>query len=435
MQTLFLTEGEIAAWLRLTTTPGISRTLARQLLAALGIPQNIFEAPYSALCTIAGHEVAAVLQQGPPPEFAQRIAATLAWQKQAECHLVTLADPAYPPMLLDTADPPTLLYVRGRLQLLHTPALAIVGSRHASAQGLANARAFAATCASAGLTIVSGMALGIDGAAHEGALAAGGGTVAVVGTGVNRVYPARHGALAQRLAQHGALISEWPLDTPPRPGHFPQRNRLIAGLARGVLVVEAAAQSGSLITARLANEMGRDVFAIPGSIHSALTKGCHYLIKEGAKLVESAEEVLEDLGRPAGPPIACTETAPRDKPLKARKLGLGFASDNGIDKDRLPPSARPHATQRLKAPAAKLPLDADALAVLRALGHDAAAPDLLAERTGLSAARLQAALLNLEMTERIALMPCGRIAPHFGHDAQTSAQLDIDIGRNPIEPR
>jgi len=406
MRTLTLSEIEVAAWLRLTTTPGISRALARSLLAALGVPQNIFAASHSVLSAIAGRAAASAVQQAPPPELAARVAATVAWLAQADCHLVTLADPAYPPMLLNSADPPILLYVRGRLRLLHTPALAMVGSRHASAQGLANAHNFAAALAHAGLTIVSGMALGIDGAAHQGALAAGGTTVAVVGTGVNRVYPSRHGALAQQLAQRGALISEWPLDAPPLPGHFPQRNRLIAGLARAVLVVEAAAQSGSLITARLANEMGRDVYAIPGSIHATLTKGCHHLIKEGAKLVESVEDVLQELGWTAEPSCAPTEPNP-----------------GGLQAAAAPDS---------------LPLDADAKRVLGALGHDAAAPDLLAERTGLSAGRLQAALLALELAGRIALLPCGRIAPHFSRDSlaqfHPGVHLDSGAGQNPIEP-
>jgi len=384
MHTLPLTEAEIAAWLRLTTTPGISRTAARKLLAAFACPQTIFDMPHAALCAVAGREAATAIQCTRSPEEAERCEATLNWLTQADCHLLTLADPAYPPMLLDTCDPPLLLYVRGRVQLLHTPSLAIVGSRQASAQGLSNARTFAANLGTAGLTIVSGMALGIDGAAHEGALSVGGATVAVVGTGVNRIYPARHAALAQQLAQHGALISEWPLDTPARPSHFPQRNRLIAGLVRGVLVVEAAAQSGSLITARLANEMGRDVYAIPGSIHATLTKGCHYLIKDGAKLVESATDVLEDFGWPARP--TSQPTAP-----------VQPASDN---------------TQAL---------DADTRAVLQALGHDAAAPDLLCERTGLNPAQLQAALLKLEMSGRIALLPCGRIAPHYGDEGETLA--------------
>jgi DNA processing protein len=397
MHTQTLTDAEIAAWLRLTTTPGISRAAARRLLAALGLPQTIFSAPQAALCAAIGRDAAAAVQHAASPEAAQRMAATLAWLAQAECHLVTLADPVYPPTLFDTPDPPLLLYVRGNLSLLHAPALAIVGSRQASMQGMSNARAFAAALANAGLAIVSGMALGIDGAAHEGALAVGGATVAVVGTGVNRVYPMRHRALAQQLARHGAIISEWPLDTPARSTHFPQRNRLIAGLARGVLVVEAAARSGSLITARLANEMGRDVYAIPGSIHATLSKGCHALIKEGAKLVESVADILEDLGWQAH-----LSTLPAN--------AMAF-----------------HAQKQYGSP----PLDADARALLQALGHDEAAPDLLSERTGLSAARLQSALHKLEMAGHITVLPCGRIARHFGnegHGKHTGSHVDIGVG-------
>jgi DNA processing protein len=406
MRTLTLNHIEVAAWLRLTTTPGISRALARGLLAALGAPQNIFAAPRSALSAIVGSTAAGIVLQAPPPELAARVAATVAWLAQTNCHLVTLADPAYPPMLLNSSDPPILLYVRGRLRLLHTTALAMVGSRQASPQGLANAHRFAAALAHAGLTIVSGMALGIDGAAHQGALSTGGATVAVLGTGVNRVYPSRHAALAQQLAEHGALISEWPLDAPPLPAHFPQRNRLIAGLARAVLVVEAAAQSGSLITARLANEMGRDVYAVPGSIHATLTKGCHHLIKEGAKLVESVHDVLQELDWSAEPVRAPS------------KPNVGSLQPVAPLRDALPLNADANGDAGAGAGGnSDSNTNADTDAVLLALGHDAAAPDLLAERTGLSVGRLQAALLTLELAGRIALLPCGRIASHFGRGA------------------
>jgi len=278
--------------------------------------------------------------------------------------------------------------------------IAIVGSRHASPQGLATARAFASELGAAGLTIISGLALGIDAAAHEGALDTSAGTVAVVGTGADLVYPARHHALAQQLALHGTLLSEWPLGTPARKAHFPQRNRLIAGLARGVFVVEAAARSGSLITARLANEMGQDVYAMPGSIHSALTKGCHRLIKDGAKLVESVADILEELGWPAP---ACATVAHTDSTGKpsSRRSSLSHSS---------PPPAGTAAVRT----AAPTVFSSDALAALSALGHDRAAPDLLAKRTGLSASRLQAALLELELGGAIAPLPCGRVEPFAG---------------------
>jgi DNA processing protein len=216
---------------------------------------------------------------------------------QPDNHLITCLDAAYPEILRDLSGSPAWLYVKGDPAWLSRPMLAIVGSRHASPQGLRDAEAFAQALSEAGLTVVSGLALGIDTAAHLGALSGLASSVAVVGTGLDRVYPARNKALAHRLAAEGAIVSEFPVGTPPKSGHFPRRNRIISGLSLGVLVIEAALDSGSLITARLASEQGREVFALPGSIHSTLAKGCHRLIKQGAKLVESASDVLEELGR------------------------------------------------------------------------------------------------------------------------------------------
>ncbi len=273
--------------------------------------------------------------------------------------MIALGDAAYPHALLESPDPPLLLYAIGRLELLHAPALAIVGSRHASVQGRQNASAFAAHLGGAGFTIVSGLALGIDGAAHEGALGSAGSTIAVVATGLDQVYPRRHLALAGRIAAEGLLLSEHPLGTPPLRENFPQRNRIIAGLTRGTLVVEATLQSGSLITARLAVEAGREVFAIPGSIHSPQAKGCHALIKQGAKLVETAQDVLEELGVATAPaPASATE----------------------------PVLERPD------------PL-------LDAMGHDPIVLDELIARTGWSAAELAAKLLDLELAGRIERLP------------------------------
>ena len=218
------------------------------------------------------------------------------WIDQPGNDLLTLADARYPAALLQIADPPLLLYVRGRVELLSHPALAIVGSRSATPAGTRDALAFAETLSNAGLTIVSGLALGIDTAAHRGGLAGASSSIGVVGTGLDRVYPARNRHLAHQLAEDGVLVSEFPLGTPPFPSNFPRRNRVISGLCRGCLVVEAALRSGSLITARQSLEQGREVFAMPGSIHSSLSKGCHWLIKQGAKLVETAQDVLEELG-------------------------------------------------------------------------------------------------------------------------------------------
>ncbi|MCX8092384.1 MAG: DNA-processing protein DprA [Verrucomicrobiae bacterium] len=290
------------------------------------------------------------------------IEAALAWAAQPGNHILTLADAGYPQALLTAADPPVLLYAKGRIELLNRPACAIVGSRNATKQGEANATAFAAALAQAGLTIVSGLAAGIDAAAHRGALDEAASTIAVIGTGCDRIYPARNAELARAIAEKGVILSEFPLGTPPLPANFPRRNRLIAGLARGCLVVEAAKQSGSLITARLAAEAGREVFAIPGSIHSPQSKGCHALIKQGAKLVDSAQDILEE--------------------LRWEKV---------VDPAALPPVK-----------------EAETDPLLVALGGDPCDLDTLAERTGLAADALLASLLALEMAGRVAQLPGGR---------------------------
>lgn len=352
----------LAAWLRLTLTPGIGGETQRKLLAAFGLPDAIFAAGLSAVRTIIGHRAERLFET--PPETA--IAQALAWADKAHHHIVTLADPAYPPSLLQIADPPSVLYLRGNPELLRGPALAMVGSRNATPQGAQTAELFAKTLAGHGLTIVSGLALGIDAAAHRGALAAGGNTVAVIGTGADRLYPARNHDLALAIAAHGAIVSEFPLGTPAIAGNFPRRNRIISGLSQGVLVVEAAPESGSLITARLAGEQGREVFAIPGSIHSPVARGCHQLIKQGAKLVETAQDVLEELGAAPAEPPSC--------------------SDDEVN--------------------APSPL-------LAALGHDPCSLDDLVARSGLSAETLLSELLALELG--------GQVAPLAGNRYQRLA--------------
>ena len=271
---------------------GAGPLAVRTLLARFGSPEAATEASRASLSAEVGTGLADAIVVGPP---AATLAAHLEWLQQPNHHLVTLADAAYPPALLETADPPAVLFVLGRLDLLRQQSLAIVGSRSASRRGAEDAQGFARALSDAGLVIVSGLALGIDAAAHRGALEGTASTIAVVGTGLDRVYPARNRDLAYQIGSQGALVSEFPLGTPPLPGNFPRRNRIISGLARGCLVVEAALESGSLITARFALEQGRDVFAVPGSIHSPQSKGCHWLIKQGAKLVESAQDVLEEL--------------------------------------------------------------------------------------------------------------------------------------------
>ena len=288
---------DLESWVRLSLIPGLGDGVVRRLLVAFGGPQQILSATSAELAEFAGGGVAAAIRKSGTDEG--RLAAVADWLQDDANHIVTLADTTYPKSWLQIPDPPPLVYVKGRAELLGHDALAIVGSRNATPQGVANAEAFARTLSDAGLTIISGLALGIDAAAHRGGLAGTASSIAVVGTGLDVVYPARNRDLARQLAAQGALVSEFQLGTPAHGANFPRRNRLISGLARGCLVVEAAQQSGSLITARLANEQGKEVFAVPGSIHSPLSKGCHRLIKQGAKLVETAQDVLEELGLPA----------------------------------------------------------------------------------------------------------------------------------------
>lgn len=356
---------ELAAWLRLVLTPGLGNVGARRLLTAFGLPHTLFDAGPAAWRAQAGEAVAAALAK-PATELETLLIATEAWLATApDHHVFTLGDAVYPPALLQMADPPLLLFAQGDLTRLASPALALVGSRAATAQGLDNARAFGAHLSQRGLTIVSGLALGIDGAAHEGGLQGPGGTIAVIGTGPDIVYPRRHTALAARIRAGGGLIlSEYLPGTPPLAPNFPKRNRLIAGLGLGTLVVEAAPQSGSLITARLAADMGREVFAIPGSIHSPQSRGCHALIKQGAKLVETGDDVWQEL------------------------------------QHLLP------ATAAAAAPAPSAPTSrADPL--LAALGHDPLDLDALVARTGWPAHELTARLLELELQGQVARLPGG----------------------------
>ena len=364
-----LSDTELGAWLHLLHSPGVGREAARRLLTRFGSPQAAIDAPIAELgfCVDAPTALSLALA---PAGHAQRLAATLAWRiAAAGRRLMVLGDADYPGALLNTADPPLLLFLQGHAGLLAEPGLAIVGSRQPSAQGRDNAHRFARDLAAQGWTIVSGLAAGIDAAAHEGALVAGGGTIAVVGTGINLVYPPRHRALAQRISEQGLLVSELPLGAPPLAAHFPQRNRIIAGLTRGTLVVEAALRSGSLITARLAAESGREVMAIPGSILAPQSAGCHALIRQGAALVQSPEQVNEELGPP------------------------GPASTS-------PPALAGDAAQATSPPAGDDP-------VLRALGHDPISLDALIDRCGWSAAALSARLLDLELDGQIARLPGG----------------------------
>lgn len=362
------------AWLRLALVPGVGNTSLIRLLTAFGSPEAVLSCGRTPL---AGHLTAAqcdALLAG--PDVAQ-LDAALTWLEQPGNSLMTLADTDYPKTLLEIADPPAMLYCKGQRSLLSQPALGIVGSRNATPQGVRDAEAFAHALSDAGLTIVSGLALGIDAAAHRGGLAGAGSSVAVIGTGLDRIYPARNKSLAHQLVETGLIVSEFSLGTPPLPGHFPRRNRLISGLTRGVLVVEAAPDSGSLITARVAAEQGREVFAIPGSIHSPLARGCHALIKQGAKLVESAADILDELAwqQRLDPPV----------------LGLD----------------RPQGERQAADASSVLP-EALADPVLHALDGAPTTLDRLAQRTGLTLDALSAKLLMLELDGHIASLPGGR---------------------------
>lgn len=353
----------LSGWLRLTLTPGLGPASQRQLLAAFGLPEVIYSATPGALAAVVGDATSRLLLEH---DATEAVDTALAWLAEPGNAVLTLGDAAYPAALLEIPDPPVLLYVKGDAGLLSRPSIAVVGARNATPQGEANAEAFSAALSSTGLGIVSGLALGIDAAAHRGGLAGDGRTVAVIGTGADRIYPARNAALARRIAEAGAIVSELPLGSGPLAHHFPRRNRLIAGLSRGVLVVEAAVKSGSLITARLAGDCGREVFAIPGSIHSPLSRGCHRLIRDGAKLVESANDILEEL--------------------------------------RLP--AREVAPQRASSPVEG---GGDEGCVLTALGHDPVDIETLVHRTSLTPEALYAILLTLELDGRVSRLPGGRL--------------------------
>lgn len=398
--------GELAAWLRLTLTAGVGNRSARKLLGAFGLPEAIFAQPLSALRQLVSQAQASALRT-PPAELDALLCSTWDWLQQGGedgiCRCVAvLGDPAYPQALLSLDDPPLMLYLLGNgkfginppVALTNRPgtaidliatcdlidpslSLAVVGSRNPTPQGATNARQFAKAMTHAGLTVVSGLALGIDAAAHEGALdgaassSSGAVTVAVVGTGLDRVYPKAHRDLAHRIARRGLLVSEYPLGTPPLTANFPKRNRLIAGLANGTLVVEAALKSGSLITARLTVEQGKEVFAIPGSIHATQSRGCHALIKQGAKLVESAQDILEELHWPMTSPVATTTVAATDG--NERATGQ-FDANSGL---------------------------------LTALGFDPVGLDALQARCGLDIAALQAELMQLELDGAVARLPGG----------------------------
>jgi DNA processing protein len=388
-------------------TPGVGNQHARKLLTAFGLPQAIFAQPQLALKQVVSAAIAQALQVI-PEHFEAQLKTTWDWLEAGKVDPVTgqnnrvfltLADARYPNSLLNIEDPPLVLYLQGHVDLIwqldhkdnlphgdvkgsspykHAKdGIAMVGSRNPTPQGLATAHAFAQSFTQAGLVVVSGLALGIDGAAHEGALEGRQSsddacTIAVIGTGLDRVYPSKHLDLAHRIVQHGLMVSEFPLGTPPLPANFPKRNRIISALSLGTLVVEAAVKSGSLITARLANEQGKEVFAIPGSIHSTQSRGCHALLKQGAKLVESAQDVLEELRLQLTPPLV-----PPSKLLQTSNAE-STAIENAEPDD-----------------------------LVKSLGYDPVSLDALVARTGWDAATLQVRLMELELDGQVARLPGG----------------------------
>jgi DNA processing protein len=391
---------ELGAWLRLATTSGVGNLAARKLLAAFGLPAQIFAQTEAMLGQWVTPRQAKALRT-PPAGWAETLEKTWQWLQSADAptgvvrDIITLGDPRFPQRMLDTEDPPLMLYVMGPAALVaglpfnEGRCLAMVGSRNPTAQGADNAFQFAKALRATGLTIVSGLALGVDAAAHEGALADATGdlaadeaaTIAVVGTGLDRVYPSKHLALAHKIARHGLLVSEYPLGTPPLAANFPKRNRIISGLSQGTLVVEAALASGSLITARMASEQGREVFAIPGSIHAPQSRGCHALIKQGAKLVESAQDVLEECRWSAPPRLTAmtADTTPTTLAVDTTGARLEAEADTPALPDETP--------------------------LLRAMGYDPVGLDALVSRTGMDTASLQVQLLELELDGVIARLP------------------------------
>jgi len=359
-------------WLRMHEIQGLDRQTTYQLLKAFGSAEAIFAASHANLRKVVSDDIA---NQIKAETVSDQIKITLEWLAEPNNHLITLADEDYPRLLLETPDPPPILFAKGQLSCLQQPSIAIVGSRNPTAQGEKNAHDFAMLLAEFGFTIVSGLAIGIDAAAHRGALASNGKTIAVVGTGLDIVYPAKHRELAHEIIKQGLLISEFSLGTPSLPQNFVQRNRVISGLSMGCLVVEASLQSGSLITAKFATEQDRDVFAIPGSIHSPQSKGCHQLIKQGAKLVDAVQDIVHELKSEHFVSLAAI-------PLKK----------NFIPAKNTSPEEIPHADK----------------ALLDLMSFEPVTVEYLLQHSGLTSDTLSSILISLELDNKIASMPGGR---------------------------
>ncbi|QIK39097.1 DNA-protecting protein DprA [Caldichromatium japonicum] len=360
-------DSPLADWVRLSLVPGIGCRTYRKLIETFGSPSAVLSASQAQLGQAGLKPATIAALRAPDPAL---ISAILAWANQPDAHLVTLADARYPTLLAQIHDPPQILYVRGQVELLCDPQIAIVGSRNPTPAGVEITQFFARRLAEFGLVVTSGLAIGIDGAAHEGALERGE-TIAVLGTGPDRVYPARHRDLARRILKQGALVSEFPPGCGALAKHFPRRNRLISGMSLGVLVTEAALQSGSLITARLALEQGRKVFAIPGSIRNPMARGCHALIREGAELVEDPAELIAEL-------------APGLRAALKREIG-------DVPPPQMASGLSPEQSQ-----------------LLVAMGHDPVTLDDLTRRTGLPVEQINAALLLMELAGHVSSLPGGR---------------------------
>lgn len=383
-------------WLRLALTPGLSNRRILSLLREFSLPEQVFGASPERLRTLLGASLAGALLAD-DPEREQRIAENLEWARRPGHRLIALGEPDYPAALLDLADPPALLWARGRIELLRRPAIAIVGSRQATRGGLRHADGFARVLGDAGLVIVSGLALGIDAAAHRGGIESKASSIAIVGHGLDQVYPRSHFALADALATRGLVLSEFAIGMPPLADHFPRRNRIIAALGQGVLVIEAARGSGSLITCRLALDIGREVFAVPGSIDSTLSKGCHLLIKQGAKLVEDADDVLIELRLDQD---AASATA---RSLRDARDTRDRAPSNDHDGKRLFRAGADHG------PEAQRLVDAVARSMLDRLGWDPVDIDELSRSMDLDITEVQSRVVLLELAGRVERFNDGRV--------------------------
>ena len=390
-----MTENERFAWLQLAFTPYIGAESFLVLLQQFGSAQATLNAPADKIAALVRHKQAAESWRNADKRaLAQQSAeAALQWEMQDGCRLLLLQDDDFPEMLTQGITAPPVLFLRGNAELLHTPSAAIVGSRHATPQAMRIAKDFGRALSEKGIPVVSGMASGIDTAAHQGALQADGGTIAVWGTGIDRIYPPSNKNLAYEIAEKGLIVSEFPLDTRPFAGNFPRRNRLIAALSQLTLVVEAALESGSLITAKLAAEMGREVMAVPGSIDNPHSKGCHKLIKDGAKLVECLDDILHE----------CPQLL-QNTPVPSYSINKTVKPKND-QTEHLQPKTIADEPQR---PSENLPVTPSTSALLEAMGYDPIHPDILAQQTNMAAADVYAQLLEYELDGIVAALPGGR---------------------------